>query len=206
MFLKLLLLFFFIQSLSIILSTRAQEPSCNSEPVSGGGVSCPATAIPSASPLNISSSEMFFIRLVPKSLPNLPSNSSMGQERPLNNMCAPNSTGFTFLEDQLTDCINRSTCPLYRKISNSCSSLGICEEVFDSLGFDVCLIPYNGSANITLYNASSLLDTVSKIEANLKVYFRVLDRTVVGSYFKEPVYRCLCLVSECKTIGSEGNQ
>ena len=191
MFLKLLHLCFFIRSVSIVLLAGAQEQS------SAGWASCPPGAIPTVSPLNIS--EMFYIKLVPKSVSNLSEDSSTDpdpdEEYKLNNMCASNNTGFISREKQLSDCINYSTCQLYGKTSNSSSSLGICREVFESLGFDVCLIPYSGAANITLYNASSLLDTVSKIEASLRVYFRVLDRTVVGSYFKQSEYRCLCFVS-----------
>ena len=108
-------------------------------------------------------------------------------------------------EEVLVTVLNRTTCPGYRKIQENNSSLGICEEVFHSLGYCVTLVTYasvndsidNSTEQIGGYDISSLSQTVERIENQLLSYFNVIDRTIVGSYFKNKEHRCACLVSLC---------
>lgn len=167
--------------------------------------SCPKTAIPTTSTLPISDHEMFYIELNEASRRNTtnstPCSFSFQINHVLEDMC---SCKFVSQESSRSECIENTTCSSYFKINNTNSHLGICEEVLNSLGYSVCLIPYNSPANDSsgLYNARSLQLTVSQIEADLETYFEVLDRTVVGAYFRNEQHRCHCLDSYKKWLCS----
>ncbi len=113
-----------------------------------------------------------------------------------------NSTLSDICRTSLTERVDKSlvsvTCPAYRKIASD-GPLGICGEVLNSLGHCVSYVPLNetdaiNNSDISMYDTSSLAETVNQIQSTLANYFQVLDRTLVGAYSKDRGQRCLCLV------------
>ncbi len=154
---------------------------------------------------NISSppqSDMFYLKLdmarKAQGLGECSSSDHMNYTTTLKDMCRPS---FTERDEMINESLMNVTCPSYRTL-NVNGSLGICKEVLNSLGYCVTLVSYNetvttnGAGGETLlYNGSSLNKTVHQIQSTLGKYFQVIDRTLVGSFFKDRAQRCLCLVS-----------
>ncbi len=141
-------------------------------------------------------SDMFYLKLgmAPKALDleECRSINSMNYTTTLGDMCASRKRNKT-----ITESLMSVTCPSYRNVYVS-GPLGICKEVFNSLGYCVTLESYNETVTTNetfLYNKSSLNETVNRIQTTLGKYFQVIDRTLVGSFFKDRGQRCLCLVS-----------
>lgn len=169
-----------------------------------------------ASPPSNTTTDWFYIRLRPRTPcndTNVLSNDtgssnqsdsceviSLDEPSPLDCMC-----GERLLSNMRSfgNIVRTATCPGYKKIQDVTSSLGICEEVFNSLGYCVTLAPYYNSTSVndiglqpnSLYNNLSLSRTVSRIESQLQNFYNVIDRTIVGSYFKTSEHRCICLVN-----------
>ncbi len=181
--------------LYLVVVLRAQSQACrflDSMLLINKFESCPSS-------LSFTQSGTFYLRLdgAPKEL-GLNMCSSNDYNSSLSDMCG---VSLTDREDFINESLINVTCPTYRKIASD-GPLGICEEVLNRLGHCVSFVPLNATDVMSnddaaihrVYNASSLAKVVSRIQTTLAKHFQVLDRTLVGIYFKNRGQRCLCLV------------
>ncbi len=183
--------------LSLVVPLRAQRQGCRflgSMLLINKFNTCNISSPPHAQ------SDMFYLELemAPKAqgLEGCSSSDHMNYTTTLKDMCRPS---FTDRDEMINESLMNATCPSYRTL-NFNGSLGICKEVLNSLGYCVTFVPYNETVTTNggetlLYNGSSLNKTVHQIQTTLGKYFQVIDRTLVGSFFKDRAQRCLCLVS-----------
>ncbi len=141
--------------------------------------------------------DLFFLRIEGQSVTETTSNESCTVgTRKLSCLCGDELIkSHRIYREQLNN-----TCSGYYDGVRSDSPFSFCDEVFQSLGYEIKMENASlavGGVEVSLLNQSQLAVKVRSVEANLDMYKRILDRTLVGVLIETEEHRCSCFVSIC---------
>lgn len=96
--------------------------------------------------------------------------------------------------------IGNSTCSSFKELDDPSSKFSFCTHALRALGcgYEIYPVMLNRSVNISgvdIFTESSLKDKIEEIEDRLRVFKRVLDRTIIGVLIEAQFSKCACFVS-----------
>lgn len=104
-----------------------------------------------------------------------------------------------------------ATCELFDELKNPASNFSFCENslrtlISSSLGYRIEKLYVNCSNDTGVFNSSSLQEKLSKMEQQLGLFRRVLDRTIAGLLVKSDRDKCFCFVSSLNRVVKGGRR